>query len=75
MIDTEFIKLLDQKDTSMRLTFALIMALSLLFAGCGVRGPLEPPPGADTSVEAPGKEPIRQENKPDRPFVLDGLLN
>ena len=40
----------------MRLTFALIMALSLLFAGCGVRGPLEPPPGADTSVEAPGKE-------------------
>ena len=40
----------------------IVAVLAGLVAGCGVRGPLEPPPGAKQD----------EEKKPD--FVLDGLL-
>ncbi len=63
----------------MRVAIALLIiaVLSTLTAGCGVRGPLEPPPGAET-VEGPDgtkKGPIKQEDKPHRGFILDSLLD
>ena len=47
----------------MNTTARIIAALALmaLVAGCGARGPLEPPPGADT-------------NPPPEPFVLDPVI-
>ena len=64
----------------MRLTIALMTALSIaaapvLIAGCGVRGPLEPPPGAEASANPEDKTLITKEDKPNRGFILDGLLN
>lgn len=58
----------------MRIAKALLIVagLSLLISGCGVRGPLEPPPGSQI-IE--GKGPIKAEQKPHRGFILDGLLN
>jgi len=46
-------------NTTARIVAAL--ALMALVAGCGVRGPLEPPPGA---------EPV----PPPEPFVLDKVI-
>lgn len=41
----------------------LVAALvAALLAGCGVRGPLEPPPGAEDEPEDP-------------PFILDPLVD
>ena len=47
----------------MNRTARIIAALALvaLIAGCGARGPLEPPPGADP-------------NPPPEPFVLDPVI-
>jgi len=39
----------------------LAALLAALLAGCGVRGPLEPPPGAEDEPEDP-------------PFILDPLV-
>ena len=50
---------------------AIVVAAALLVGGlsaCGVRGPLEPPPGAVDANPAPGA------TKPHDPFVLDPLL-
>jgi len=63
----------------MRVAIALLIiaGLSTLTAGCGVRGPLEPPPGTE-AIEGPDgtkKDPIRSEDKPHRGFILDGLLD
>jgi predicted small lipoprotein YifL len=54
---------------------ALLTALALGLSGCGVRGPLEPPPGAiaQPDVKAPSTEPV-DKSRPQKPFVLDGLL-
>ena len=59
---------------------ALIGVAGLGFAGCGVKGPLEPPPGAKASGEAksadaadPGTNSDAPK-KPHEPFVLDPLL-
>ena len=51
------------------------MAATML-AGCGRRGPLEPPPGAEDPAPPPGTaRPAPEEGeRPSRPFVLDGLL-
>lgn len=51
----------------------VLAALSL--AGCGVRGPLEPPPGAVAEPQS-GSAPASGsgEDAPNKPFVLDGLL-
>ncbi len=58
---------------------ALLAAMSAL-AGCGVKGPLEPPAQAKVEGEAKSAETAAAgENssakpKPHEPFVLDGLL-
>ncbi len=58
---------------------AVLLALSGL-AGCGVKGPLEPPTQAKVEGEAKSAEAAAAgENssakpKPHEPFVLDGLL-
>ena len=54
------------------ITLLTIMGLSFLIAGCGVRGPLEPPPEAQV-IE--GQGPVKEEQKPHRGFILDKLLN
>ena len=49
----------------------LVMVLvSLGLSACGVRGPLQPPPGA---VDEPAPDPKTGE-KPHKPFILDGIL-
>jgi predicted small lipoprotein YifL len=58
----------------------LFCALGFGFAGCGVKGPLEPPPDAKVTGEA--KSPEAQDpgsnsdapKKPHEGFVLDPLL-
>ncbi len=62
------------------LTFAVVAGIvvaGLTLSGCGRRGPLEPPPNAQSTDPAYAvEEPVEaQKNaKPDRPFILDGLL-
>ena len=58
----------------MRKALALltIAGLTCLITGCGVRGPLEPPPGAQTAV---GDGPVKEDEKPHRGFILDKLLD
>ncbi len=48
----------------------LLAAVALALTACGVRGPLEPPPGAAEEFGAvePGQ------SKPHKDFVLDGIL-
>ncbi|MGI9463561.1 MAG: LPS translocon maturation chaperone LptM [Aestuariivirgaceae bacterium] len=50
--------------TGLNMTFRIITiaVLAVLLAGCGARGPLEPPPGAQTDPP------------PDPPFVLDKVI-
>lgn len=57
----------------MRITIAFLMiaGLTTLTTGCGVRGPLEPPPGAQVKT---GDGLVKKEQQPDRPFILDRLL-
>ncbi|WP_371347986.1 lipoprotein [Ancylobacter sp. IITR112] len=59
-------------------TFALTLALggALALGGCGVKGPLEPPPGSPQAQPGPdGKVPKDTGPvKPKTPFILDGLL-
>ncbi|MBO6675958.1 MAG: hypothetical protein JJ908_12870 [Rhizobiales bacterium] len=52
-------------------TLILTSLLALTVAGCGVRGPLEPPSAANAPEGAEAIEPAPVE---DRPFILDGLL-
>ncbi|MBS9476005.1 LPS translocon maturation chaperone LptM [Ancylobacter radicis] len=56
--------------------FAVLMGGILALAGCGVRGPLEPPP--DTPLGQPGPDGKMPKDtgpvKPDKPFILDPLL-
>lgn len=56
------------------LGIALITALGL--AGCGRKGALEAPPD-QALITGPDGKPVsdRKPVKPDKPFVLDGLLN
>lgn len=58
----------------MRLAHWLVMIAiigSLGLAGCGVKGPLDPPPGEKNEAGAPDQS----NEKPHRGFVLDGLLD
>ena len=59
---------------------ALISVAAMTFAGCGIKGPLEPPAGAKAAGKAksaeagdPGKNSDAPK-KPHEPFVLDPLL-
>lgn len=54
----------------------LVLSLSLVTLGlsaCGKRGTLEPPPAVAPTEKSASVEPKTNE-KPHRPFVLDGLL-
>ncbi|HVJ76884.1 MAG TPA: lipoprotein [Hyphomicrobium sp.] len=59
---------------------ALFGAVGLGFAGCGVKGPLEPPPDAKLSGQArspDAQDPGSNSDAPKKPhegFVLDPLL-
>jgi predicted small lipoprotein YifL len=50
----------------------ILAGLALSLTACGVKGPLEAPPEAQTESDAPASV---KEEKPHRGFILDGLLN
>ena len=59
----------------------LLAGVALLLGGCGVRGPLQPPPEAQASAPRTGVAGQKTERprdtgpvKPNQPFILDGLL-
>jgi predicted small lipoprotein YifL len=65
------------------LRLAALAALVFALAACGVKGPLEPPPGATpaqtTAAPSPDAPSLRARRppppeRPDQPFVLDSLL-
>ncbi|MFT0859306.1 LPS translocon maturation chaperone LptM [Ancylobacter sp. G4_0304] len=55
---------------------SLLVGSALTLGGCGVKGALEPPP--DSPMGQPGPDGKMPKDtgpvKPDRPFILDGLL-
>lgn len=59
---------------------ALFCAVGVGFAGCGVKGPLEPPPGTKVTGEATSpdaQDPGSNSDAPKKPhkdFMLDPLL-
>lgn len=61
-------------------TMVLLGAVAAGLAGCGVKGPLEPPPGAKASGEAKSADaadPGKNSDAPPKPhenFILDPLL-
>lgn len=60
-------------------SFPVVVAIAaaLAVAGCGRKGPLEPPPNAPQAEPAIEGEAVREGPRPvnpDRPFILDGLL-
>ena len=61
---------------SRNLAVALVLGGALTLGGCGVKGPLEPPPGSKLGTPGPdGKMPKDTgPEKPNKPFILDGLL-
>ncbi|MGE3064228.1 MAG: lipoprotein [Hyphomicrobiaceae bacterium] len=58
--------------SSRPLMWIAALALALSLAGCGVRGSLEPPPGAKAEAAAEAGKP--GEPPPHKGFILDGLL-
>lgn len=53
-----------------------LTAAAFALSGCGKKGPLEAPAGATfTEVKTPDGKTEKRQDKPKRPFVLDGLLN
>ena len=52
------------------LALCLVGGLTVGLNACGVKGPLQPPPGEVNEV-APQDQSGR---KPHRPFILDGIL-
>jgi predicted small lipoprotein YifL len=53
---------------ALRVLFLLMLG-AIALSGCGVRGPLEAPPGTPPEVTAkPGQPP------PHKPFVLDPII-
>jgi predicted small lipoprotein YifL len=58
-----------------RLGIALAAVLALGLAACGADGEPLPPPGAQNPVDINAPKPAPEEGqRPDRPFILDGLL-
>jgi predicted small lipoprotein YifL len=62
--------------SSRNLAVALVLGSALTLAGCGVKGPLEPPPNSPMGQPGPdGKKPKDTGPiRPKTPFILDGLL-
>jgi predicted small lipoprotein YifL len=59
-----------------RAAIAGVLIAGLALSACGRRGALESPPGAKASDASESSDSVeaRQAAKPDRPFILDGLL-
>ncbi len=57
-------------------TLLILLITALTLAGCGRRGALEPPPGADVSRQTIADDDAARaaEDVPDRPFILDPLI-
>jgi predicted small lipoprotein YifL len=54
---------------------ACILAIGILVSGCGRRGSLElPPSSAVETTDEQGNKVTRRAPKPDKPFILDGLI-
>jgi predicted small lipoprotein YifL len=68
------------RSTRTWMTVALLGVAGAGFAGCGVKGPLEPPPGAKAAGEAKSAasaDPGKNSDAPPKPhesFLLDPLL-
>lgn len=59
----------------MLMKFALVLAIALAVSSCGRRGNLEAPPSTNViSVDEYGNEQPVEEEKVDKPFILDPLL-
>lgn len=58
----------------------VISLTAFALAGCGVRGPLEPPPSAKAenattaTAESGQGKPAGSTDKAHKPFILDGLI-
>ena len=53
----------------------VLVALGLILSACGRRGALElPPTAAVVTTDETGDTVAKKPEKPDRPFILDGLL-
>ena len=52
----------------------VVLVGALALAGCGVNGPLEPPPGAVAPTDKTTPTPAPNAAKPHDPFILDGIL-
>lgn len=58
------------------LAFAALIAAAFTLSACGKKGPLDTPEGGTyTTVAKPDGTTKKVQQKPRRPFVLDGLLN
>jgi predicted small lipoprotein YifL len=60
----------------MRVALVGLLFGALALAGCGRKGPLEPPPSANAVVnpDTGQPEPGAAQPKSDRRFLLDGLI-
>ncbi|MCB1475113.1 MAG: lipoprotein [Rhodobiaceae bacterium] len=55
------------------LNLLMVSMLALAVSACGRKGPLEPPP--NHPEQGPATSDGIPVEKPNRPFILDGLLN
>ncbi len=66
--------------SSRLITAATCLAMAIVLAGCGVRGALDPPSGAEAQASTTANADSGQGKKegeapkPHKGFVLDGLL-
>jgi predicted small lipoprotein YifL len=61
----------------MRAAIVGLLVAGLALSACGRKGALEPPPGASASdADLTVDDPVEAEkaSKPNRPFILDGIL-
>jgi len=54
--------------------FVIFAVLAGLLASCGIRGPLEPPPGTAQAQQNKQDQKKPDQQKPNSPFILDGIL-
>lgn len=59
--------------TSLFTVLAVLMAAAVGLSACGRKGPLDRPPGTSAS-SGETKTAKKSAGRPDRPFILDGLL-
>jgi predicted small lipoprotein YifL len=62
----------------MRWTLLAVAGIALALSGCGRKGPLDPPSAAVVTTgqqQGQAVQTTQTATKPDRPFVLDPLLD